>query len=122
MCSKVIKMKICQLFLKKVLYEFNYLSVCLFIYLYIYLYIFIYIFIYIYVTCSRLGAQNQYVRVIYPSIGYFLWSKKIYTFSGRKGKNRLPEPKNGSWGPKSVWSCDMSIDQEFNIDEENIYF
>jgi hypothetical protein len=48
--------------------------------------------------------------------------KKIYTLRGEKGKNRPPEPKNGIWGPKSVWSCDISIDQEFNIDEEKIYF
>jgi hypothetical protein len=48
--------------------------------------------------------------------------KKIYTLRGQQVKNRLSEPKNGIWGPKSVWLCDMSIDQEFNIDEENIYF
>jgi hypothetical protein len=48
--------------------------------------------------------------------------KKIHTFGGQKGKNRPLEPKNGIWGPKSVWSCDISIDQEFNIDEENINF
>jgi hypothetical protein len=48
--------------------------------------------------------------------------KKKYTFGGQKGENRPPELKNGIWSPKSVWSCDMSIDQEFNIDEENIYF
>jgi hypothetical protein len=48
--------------------------------------------------------------------------KKIYTFRGRKGENEPSEPKNEIWGPKSEWSCDISIDQEFNIDEENIYF
>jgi hypothetical protein len=71
---------------------------------------------------TEFGAQNRYGRVIYPSIGNFTWNMKKYTFVGQKGKNRLSEPKNGIWGPKSVWSCDMSIDQEFNIDEENIYF
>jgi hypothetical protein len=25
---------------------------------------------------------------------------KKYTYGGQKGKNRLPEPKNGIWGPK----------------------
>jgi hypothetical protein len=29
---------------------------------------------------TEFGAQNQYGRVIYPSIGNFTWSKKIYTF------------------------------------------
>jgi hypothetical protein len=50
--------------------------------------------------------------------------KKIYIFRGPKGKNYPPEPKNGIWVPKLVWSCDISIsiDQEFNIDEEKIYF
>jgi hypothetical protein len=48
--------------------------------------------------------------------------KRIYIFRGQKWENEPAEPKNGIWGPKSVWSCDISIDQEFNIDEENIYF
>jgi hypothetical protein len=48
--------------------------------------------------------------------------KKIYTLRGRKGENEPSEPKNGIWGQKSVWSCDISIDQEFNIDEENVCF
>jgi hypothetical protein len=39
--------------------------------------------------------------------------KKIYTFRCRKGENEPSEPKNGIWGPKSVWSCDISIDREF---------
>jgi hypothetical protein len=47
--------------------------------------------------------------------------KKIYTFRGPRGKNWPPEPKNGIWVPKLVCSCDISIDQEFNIDEENGY-
>jgi hypothetical protein len=38
------------------------------------------------------GAQDQYGRVIYPSIGSFTWSKKKYTFGGRKGS----ELKNGT--------------------------
>jgi hypothetical protein len=41
------------------------------------------------------GAQNQYGRVIFPSIGNFTWSMKKYTFWGQKGKNRPPETKNG---------------------------
>jgi hypothetical protein len=47
-------------------------------------------------------AQNQYVRVIHPSIGNFTWNKKKYTFGGPRGKNRLPQPKNGICGPKSI--------------------
>jgi hypothetical protein len=41
------------------------------------------------------GAQNQYGRVIYPSIGNFTWSKKKYIFGGQKGENQPSEPKNG---------------------------
>jgi hypothetical protein len=48
--------------------------------------------------------------VIYPSIENFTWSKKKYTFGGQRGENRPPEPKNGIWGAKSIWSCDISID------------
>jgi hypothetical protein len=29
--------------------------------------------------------------------------KEKSTFGGQKGENRLPEPKNGIWGPKPVW-------------------
>jgi hypothetical protein len=47
--------------------------------------------------------------------------KKINTFRGLKGENKPSELKNGTWGPRSVWSCDGSIDREFYIDEENIY-
>jgi hypothetical protein len=60
--------------------------------------------------------------VIYPSIRNLIKMKKISTLRGRKCENETAEPKNGVWGPTSVWSCDISIDQEFNIDEENIYF
>jgi hypothetical protein len=62
------------------------------------------------------GAQNQYGRVIYPSIGKFIWSKKKFSFGGQNGENRPPEPKNRIWGPKSIWSCDISIDQEFYME------
>jgi hypothetical protein len=47
---------------------------------------------------------------------------KKYTFGGQKGKKRPPEPKNGIWGPKSVWSCDISIDREFYMEHEKIFF
>jgi hypothetical protein len=40
---------------------------------------------------TEFGAQNQYVRVIYPSIGNFTRSMKKYTFGGQKGKNRPPK-------------------------------
>jgi hypothetical protein len=44
-------------------------------------------------------GPKQYVRVIYPSIENFTWSKKKYTFGGQKGENKPLEPKNGIWGP-----------------------
>jgi hypothetical protein len=71
---------------------------------------------------TEFGAQNQYGRVIYRSIGNFTWSKKKYTFGGQKSENRPPEPKNEIWGPKSIWSCDISIDQEFYTEQEKISF
>jgi hypothetical protein len=74
----------------------------------------------------RLGTErlkNEIGHVTHQSIGNFIYMKKIYKiYLRQKGKNRPPEPKNGIWGPKSVWSCVISIDQEFNIDEENIHF
>jgi hypothetical protein len=44
--------------------------------------------------------------------------KKIYTFRGQKCGNEPSEPKNGIWGPKSVWSCDVSIEREFYIQQK----
>jgi hypothetical protein len=32
---------------------------------------------------TEFGAQNEYGRVIYPSLGNFIWSKKNYTFRGQ---------------------------------------
>jgi hypothetical protein len=40
-------------------------------------------------------AQNQYGRVIYPSIGKFTRSMKKYIFRDLKGENKPSEPKNG---------------------------
>jgi hypothetical protein len=51
---------------------------------------------------NEFGAQNQYDRVTYPSIGNFTWSKKKYTFGGQKSENEPREPKNGICGLKSV--------------------
>jgi hypothetical protein len=65
---------------------------------------------------TEFGAQNLYGRVIYPSIENFTWNKKKYTFGGQKGENRPAEPTNGIWGPKSIWSCDISIDREFYME------
>jgi hypothetical protein len=45
---------------------------------------------------TEFWAQNQYGRVIYPSIGNFTWSKKKYTFGGQKGKNKVSVPENGT--------------------------
>jgi hypothetical protein len=47
---------------------------------------------------------------------------KEYTFGGQKGKNKPSEPKYEIWGPKSIWPCDISIDQEFYMEYEKIYF
>jgi hypothetical protein len=62
---------------------------------------------------TEFGAQNQYGRVIHLSIGNFTCIKKKYTFGGQKGEHRPPELKNGIRGPKSVWSCDISIERKF---------
>jgi hypothetical protein len=45
-------------------------------------------------------------------------SRKYVLLVGRKGENRPSEPKNGIWRPKSVWSCDTSVDRKFYIDEK----
>jgi hypothetical protein len=66
---------------------------------------------------TEFGAQNQYGHVIYPSIGNFTWSKKKYTFGGQKGEIKPSKP----WGPKSIWSCDISIDREFYMEQGKIY-
>jgi hypothetical protein len=42
---------------------------------------------------TEFGAQNQYGHVTY-SIGNFTWSKKKYSFGGRKGENKPSEPKS----------------------------
>jgi hypothetical protein len=44
-----------------------------------------------------------------------------YTFGVKKAKIG-PQPKNGIWGPKSIWSCDISIDQEFYMEQEKYTF
>jgi hypothetical protein len=67
---------------------------------------------------TEFGLQNQYYRVTYPSIENFVWSKNKYTFRGQKGENKPSEPKNGIWAPKSVLSCDISIDREFCMEQE----
>jgi hypothetical protein len=46
-------------------------------------------------------GQNQYNRVTCPSIGNFTWSKKICTFGGQRGKNKVSEPENGAQAPIS---------------------
>jgi hypothetical protein len=73
---------------------------------------------------TEFGAQNQYGRVIHPSIGNFTWSRSKYTFGGQKGENNPSEPKNGILNSvqNSVWSWDISIDWEFYMELEKIYF
>jgi hypothetical protein len=48
---------------------------------------------------TEFGAQNQYGRVIFPSIRNFTYIKKKYTFGGQKDENKPSKPKNGIWGP-----------------------
>jgi hypothetical protein len=50
----------------------------------------------------KFGAQNQYGRVTYSSIGNVTWSKKKYACGGQKAENKLSELKNRIWGPKSI--------------------
>jgi hypothetical protein len=47
------------------------------------------------------------------TIGNFPCSKKKYTLGGQRGENK---PKNGIRGPKSIWSCVISIDREFYME------
>jgi hypothetical protein len=56
-------------------------------------------------TNMEFGAQNQYGRVIYPSIGNFILMKKIHVFRCEKGENKPSEPKHWIWAPKSDWLC-----------------
>jgi hypothetical protein len=65
----------------------------------------------------ELRAQNQYGRVIHLSIGNFTCNKKKYTFGGQKAEKRFSEPKNVIWGPKPIWSCDISIVREFYTEQ-----
>jgi hypothetical protein len=60
--------------------------------------------------------------VIYPSIGNSSNKKNIHIFRERKGKNKPSSPKNRILAQKSVYSCDISINREFNIHEENTCF
>jgi hypothetical protein len=46
--------------------------------------------------------------------------KKIYVFSGRKISPQSPKTEFGEFG--EIWSCGISIDRKFYIDEENKYF
>jgi hypothetical protein len=50
--------------------------------------------------------------------------KETYTLRGQNGEHKPtePEPKNGIWAPKSVWSFDMSINRKFYMEQEKIYF
>jgi hypothetical protein len=68
---------------------------------------------------TEFGAQNQYGRVIYPSIGNFTWTMKNVLLGTKRQIKRPPELKNGIWGPKSVWSCDISIERKFCMQQKN---
>jgi hypothetical protein len=45
---------------------------------------------------------------------------KTYTLRSQKCENKSWEPKNGFWASILVWSCDISSDWKFYIDNENI--
>jgi hypothetical protein len=47
-------------------------------------------------------------------------AKKYYFGAQKDGKNPS-DLKIGIWGPKSVLSCDTSIDWEFYMEQEKIY-
>jgi hypothetical protein len=68
---------------------------------------------------TKFVLQNLYCCVISPSIGNFIRSKKKHTFGGQKGENKPSGHIYVFWDPKSVRSCDIFIDQEFYIDEDN---
>jgi hypothetical protein len=67
---------------------------------------------------TEFRLQNQYGRAIYPAIGNFAWNKKKYTVEGQKGENKPSEPKNGIGAKKPLWSCDISIDRKYYMDQE----
>jgi hypothetical protein len=43
---------------------------------------------------TEFGAQNQYIRVIYPSIGNITCSKKKHTLRGQKGEAFRSQKRN----------------------------
>jgi hypothetical protein len=49
---------------------------------------------------------------------------KNIIFGGQKDENEPSEPKNGIWAQKLklVWSCDISIDRKFYMEQEKIHF
>jgi hypothetical protein len=51
---------------------------------------------------KEFGAQNQYDRVTYPSIGNFTWIKKKYAIQDRISENKPSEPKKRNFGPKTT--------------------
>jgi hypothetical protein len=66
--------------------------------------------------------KNEIGHVIISRSEILYGSRKYILLRGQKDENKPSKPKNGNWVPKSVWSCDISIDEEFIIDEENICF
>jgi hypothetical protein len=60
----------------------------------------------------RLGTgrfKKEKGHVTYQSIGNFVLMKKTYTLRSKKGEHKPSQPKNGTWAPKSVWSCDIRV-------------
>jgi hypothetical protein len=62
---------------------------------------------------TEFGLQNHYGREIYPSNGNFIRSKKNMHLGVKKLKLSLQSPKNGIRAPKSLCSCDISIERKF---------
>jgi hypothetical protein len=66
--------------------------------------------------------KNEIGHVIIRRSEILYGSRKYIQLRGQKDENKPPKPKNGIWVSKSVWSCDISINEKFNIDEENMCF
>jgi hypothetical protein len=71
-----------------------------------------------------LGLQNQYGRVIYPSIGNFIWSKKRHTSGGQKRENKPLEPKNRIMEQKNIYfwgSCENKPSEQYVIPDVSAF-
>jgi hypothetical protein len=51
---------------------------------------------------------------------YYKEQQKI-TFGGEKAKISLHSPKTKFWTQKRIWSCNIFIDRNFDMEDEKIY-